>query len=116
MTRWIAFAGMVICAAALSTPTVGADSGESEYMWELGAMGITSTTTGRSPAQLLAMGHSFCGMLAGGVDPNQIAASTSKIVRVQSETEYTMGQLWVGSALNNLCPEAYPHVLPWVHM
>ena len=97
----------------LPAPVAGADS-DSEYLEQLGWIGITPATTGRPPVALLGIGRATCGDLAQGADPNLLAAQLQGVVRLaQSQSRYTMGQLWVTTAVTTLCPTVLPHPLPW---
>jgi hypothetical protein len=109
----------MIAAAALASvslltaPVASADS-DSDYLQELGWIGITPATTGRPPVALVGMGRATCGDLAQGADPNLLAAQLQGVVRLaQSQSPYTMGQLWVTTAVTTLCPNVLPHPLPW---
>lgn len=97
----------------LPAPVAGADS-DSEDLEQLGWIGITPATTGRPPVALLGIGRATCGDLAQGADPNLLAAQLQGVVRLaQSQSRYTMGQLWVTTAVTTLCPTVLPHPLPW---
>jgi hypothetical protein len=102
-----------LAVALLPAPVASADS-DSDYLAQLGWIGITPATTGRPPAALLGVGRAICGDLAQGEDPDQMAAQLQGAVRLaQSQSSYTMGQLWVTTAVTTLCPNVLPHPLPW---
>lgn len=76
---WPTFAVILLIGMlpGLRVPTAHANA-DDDYLWELNGMGITPATSGKTPAQEIAIGHAICVDLQNGVDPTVMVTTLQR--------------------------------------